>query len=194
MCASRSVNWPCCGMGDGHRAGHPRRACTTHAASGIARGSGPAAHLALRQMERAPGPPGKWEPTDHRYRSACVLSRAGQEAGHSSWQQAVYARTRAATLRTHAQARVAARRRCQLCDSSNQVTVRRPCPRQPHRAATIARAEDRAAPARPIGCDVHSPASPSPAASISSIICTGTMYSPISCARWRGQGRVVACP
>ena len=37
----------------------------------------------------------------------------------------------------------------------------------------------------------HSAASPPPAASISSIICTGTMYSPICSARWRGQGRVV---
>ena len=36
-----------------------------------------------------------------------------------------------------------------------------------------------------------SAASPPPAASISSIICTGTMYSPICSARWRGQGRVV---
>ena len=37
----------------------------------------------------------------------------------------------------------------------------------------------------------HSAASPPPAASISSIICTGTMYSPICSARWRGQGRMV---
>ncbi len=68
-------------------------------------------------------------------RSACCSAVEGPEAGHRSWQQAVDRSGRGRRcLRARAQAGAAVGRRCQPCDSPDQVTVRPPRRRQPHRA------------------------------------------------------------
>jgi hypothetical protein len=70
-----------------------------------------------------------------RHRSACCSAVEGPEAGHRSWQQAVDRSGRGRRcLRARAQAGAAVGRRCQPCDSPDQVTVRPPRRRQPHRA------------------------------------------------------------
>jgi hypothetical protein len=66
--------------------------------------------------------------------AACCSAVEGPEAGHRSWQQAVDRSGRGRRcLRARAQAGAAVGRRCQPCDSPDQVTVRPPR-RQPHRA------------------------------------------------------------